>query len=182
MGKNRSTLLIAIGAAVFVVGTALAFFAVHGKGDNSPKVQTAATTPAPSAGQVTAPGSAVPSFEIPKGKQALAVSVPYVQGVAGYVKAGDKVNVFGTLKQGSPAPKNLGQTPLAKLLLPDVQVLAVAAPGTAGGGPTTFVLALNPNDAEQLVYFQSFEALYLSLARSDQGIVATPGHTAGAPF
>ena len=181
MGKNRSTILIAIGAAVFVVGAGLAFLAVRSNdGDSSPRVQTAAAA-APQAGDVTAPGAAVPSFEIPKGKQALAVQVDYVRGVAGYVKAGDKVNVFGTVKPGSPPPKGL-TNPVAKLLLPDVQVLSVSAPGVATGGPTTFVLALNPTDAEQVVYFQTFEGLYLSLARSDQGAVTTPGRSAGLPF
>jgi hypothetical protein len=181
MGKNRSTILIAIGAAVFVVGAGLAFLAVRGNdADPSPRVQTAAVA-APKTGAVTAAGAAAPSFEIPEGKQALAVAVDYVRGVAGFVKAGDKVNVFGTVKPGSPPPKGL-TTPVAKLVLPDVQVLSVSAPAAAAGGPTTFVLALNPADAEQVVYFQTFEGLYLSLARSDQGVVTTPGRSAGLPF
>ena len=175
-------MLIAIGVAVFVVGAGLAFLAVRSGGDdNSPRVQTAAQqVTTPKAGEVTAPGAAVPSFEIPKGKQAVAISVPYVQGVAGYVKAKDRVNVFGTIKPTSPLPKNVQNNPTAKLILSDVEVLAVL-PGGAGGA-TTFVLSLNPADAEQVVYFQSFEGLYLSLARSDQGAVTTPGRSAGLPF
>jgi hypothetical protein len=181
MGKNRSTILIAIGAAVFVVGAGLAFLAVRGNdGDSSPQVQTAATV-APKAGQVTTAGAAAPSFEIPPGKQALAIQVDYVRGVAGFAKAGDKVNVFGTLKPGSPPAKGL-TSPAAKLILSDVQVLSISAPGATGGGATTVLLALNPTDAEQVVYFQSFEGLYLSLARSDQGVVTTPGRSAGLPF
>jgi hypothetical protein len=184
MGKNRSSVLIAIGAAVFIVGAGLAFLAVRSGGgdDNKPQLQTAATTAEQKAGQVTAPGAATPSFEIPTGKQAVAVQVPYVQGVAGFVKAGDKVNVFGTIKSGPP-PKGFTSGPVAKLILSDVLVLSVSAPAaSAAGGPTTFVLALNPTDAEQVVYFQSFEGLYMSLARSDQGVVQTPGRSAGAPL
>ena len=182
MGKNRSSILIAIGAAVFVVGAGLAFLAVRSNGGNdAPQVQAAATTDSTQPGQVAATPT-TPSFEIPTGKQAVAVSVDYVRGVAGYVKSGDKVNLYGTLKPGSPQVKGL-VTPAAKLLLSDVQVLAVNAPApTTPGGTTTFVLALNPSDAEQVVYFQTFEGLYLSLARSDQGAISAPGHGAGAPF
>jgi hypothetical protein len=182
MGKNRSSILIAIGAAVFVVGAGLAFLAVrnNGGGDEAPRVQTAAQTQSTQPGQVAATPT-TPSFEIPTGKQAVAVSVDYVRGVAGYAKAGDKVNLYGTLKPGSPQVKGL-VTPAAKLLLSDVPVLAVSAPAVGGNGATTFVLALNPSDAEQVVYFQSFEGLYFSLARSDQGTISAPGHGAGAPF
>jgi Flp pilus assembly protein CpaB len=186
MARNRSTLLIAIGAAVFVVGTGLAFIAMRGGGGNSnPQVRAAAQTPAVKTGDVTAAGAALPTFEIPKGKVALAVNIPYVQGVAGFVKAHDRVNLFGTIKPGSPAPKpSLTPVPAAKLILPDVEVLYVSAPAAAGAAPAaeTFVLSLTPTDAEQVVYFQTFEGLYMSLARTDQGIVATPGRAAGAPF
>ncbi|HZN13520.1 MAG TPA: RcpC/CpaB family pilus assembly protein [Acidimicrobiales bacterium] len=184
MGKNRSTILIGIGVAVFVVGASLAFLAVrHGGEDNSPRVQTAATLPVSKPGQVTgsdATGAPVAVFEIPTGKQAVAVQVGYVQGVAGFVKSGDKVNVFGTVKPGSPAPKGLPAAPAVKLLLSGVEVLSASAP--AVGGPSTYVLALNAADAEQVVYLQTFEGLYFSLARSDQGILTTPGRSSGSPF
>ena len=183
MGKNRSSILIAIGVAVFVVGTGLAFLAVSGsKGDNKPHVQTAAA-PTNSPGQVVAQGASTPLFEIPNGMQAVAVQVGYVPGVAGYVKAGDKVNMFGTVKPGSAAPKGLPVSPAVKLILSNVKVLSVSAPaaGTPGNG-ITYVLALNASDAEQVIYFHSFEGLYMSLARSDQGVLSTPGRSAGAPF
>jgi hypothetical protein len=174
-------MLIAIGVAVFIVGASLAFLAVRsGKDDTSPRLETAATTPATTPGQVTATGGTAPSFEIPTGKQAVAVQVPYVQGVAGYLKAGDKINVFGTVKPGAVLPKGQTVVPLAKLILSDVQVLSVTSAGP--GAPTTVVLALNANDAEQVIYIQSFDGLYLSHARSVQGIVSAPGHTAGQPF
>ncbi len=175
-------MLILIGAAVFVVGASLAFLAVRSGDDGgSSKVNTAATVPVAKAGDVVAAGATLPSFEIPSGKQALAVQMPYVSGVAGFVKAKDKVNVFGTIKPNDPAPKpNLAPTPVAKLILSDIEVLHVSA--AAAGVPTTFVLALTPAEAEQVVYFQTFQGLYLSLARTDQGVVTTPGRAANAPF
>ena len=66
------------------------------------------------------------------------------------------------------------------MILSDIEVLYVMP--QVAGAPTTFVLALTPTEAEQVVYFQSFEGLYFSLARSDQGVVTTPGRAAGAPF
>lgn len=182
MGKNRSSVLIAIGVAVFVVGAGLAFLAVRSNdSDNSPRVQASAQTDQTAkVGEVTAPGAVVPTFEIPKGKQALAVSLPYVNGVAGFAKPKDKVNLFGTIKPGSPLPKGVSVNPSVKLILSDVEVLAVT-PGAAGGA-STFILALTPTDAEQVVYYQSFEGLYLSLARTDQGVVTSPGRSAGLPF
>jgi hypothetical protein len=190
MARNRSSLLIAIGAAVFVVGTGLAFLAVRGgnHNDKNPTVQAAATSPAAATGDQAAANAAVPSFEIPKGKLAVAISLPYVQGMAGFVKAHDHVNLFGLVKAGSPAPKpGLTPPPAAKLILSDVEVLYVSAPGagsnaTAAPSTITFVLSLTPADGEQVVYFQSFEALYMSLARSDQGVVSTPGRAAGSPL
>ena len=183
MARNRSSMLIVIGGAVFVLGASLAFLTLRSGGDDKPSAQVnaAATAPVAKAGDVTTAGAALPTFEIPKGKQALAVQVGYVAGVAGFVKAHDKINLFGTVKPGSPTPKSgLAPTPVAKMILSDVEVLYVGAPAAAG--PTTFVLALTPTDAEQVVYFQSFEGLYLSLARSDQGVLTTPGRAAGAPF
>jgi len=51
--------------------------------------------------------SALPVFEIPKGKVALAVQLPYVQGMAGSSRPHDKVNLFGTVKPGSPVKASL---------------------------------------------------------------------------
>jgi Flp pilus assembly protein CpaB len=187
MARNRSSLLIAIGAAVFVVGTGLAFIALRsGNHDSSPKVQAAAAAPAASSA-AAGDSTALPTFEIPRGKVALAVNVGYVQGVAGFVKPHDKVNLFGTVKSGSPAPKVGLNPPVAKLLLSDVEVLSTSAPAagsnaTAAGSNITYVLALTPTEAEQVVYFQTFEGMYMSLARSDQGVVSTPGRAAGGLF
>jgi Flp pilus assembly protein CpaB len=184
MAKSRSTLLITIGIGVFIVGTGLAFVASRGGGGSStPQVQAAAPA-APKPGDVTQPGVVAPVFSIPAGRQAVAIQLGRVQSVAGLVKAHDRVNLFGTVKGNSPPPKpNLAPTPAVKLVLSDIEVLATTPPpATAPDGLTTFVLALTPAEAEQVVYLQSFEGLYLSLARTDQGVVQTPGRSAGAPF
>ena len=189
MARNRSSLLIAIGAAVFVVGTALAFIGVRSHNHSkSPTVQATANAPALSNTTNAAASTALPTFDIPKDKMAVAVQLPTVPGVAGFVKAHDKVDLFGLVKAGSPPPKaGLTPPPAAKLILSNVEVLYVSATqvgqnATNTPATLTFVLALSPADAEQVVYFQSFESLYMSLARADQGILTTPGRSAGSPF
>ncbi|MBA3653653.1 MAG: hypothetical protein H0W70_05600 [Actinobacteria bacterium] len=183
MAKSRSTLLIVIGIGVFIVGTGLAFVASRGGGsDPQPKVQAVAPAAAPKPGDVTQPGAAAPAFSIPEGKQALAISLGSVQAVGGLVKAHDRVNLFGTIKANAPAPKpNLAPTPAVKLVLSDIEVLS-ATPAPPAGGAATFVLALTAAEAEQVVYLQTFEGMYLALARTDQGVVQTPGRSAGSPF
>ena len=179
--SSRSTMLVAIGAAVFVAGSALAFFAVRGGDDDADKAAVRATGTRPQAsapGAVTPPGSstAAVAFTIPEGKQAMAVQVPFVQGGGGYAKAGDKVNVYGVYKN-HPANAQM-KAPAAKLVLSKVEVLAVSSPTPgAGTGNATYLLALDAPDAEQVVYLQSHESVYLTLARDDQGPLTTPGIT-----
>ncbi len=181
MARPRSTMLVTIGAAVFIAGAGLAFFVVRDGDDDSEKaaaVETSKPAP-PAAGAVTAPGAAPATpvaFTIPEGMQAVAVQVPFVQGIAGYAKAADKVNVYGVFKN------NGGNTqlkqPAAKLVLDKVEVLSVTAPSPgAGAGNATYLLALSAEDAEQVVYLQSHESVYLTLARTDQPLLSTPGRT-----
>ena len=136
MARNRSSILIAIGAAVFIVGAGLALLAVKSGDDGGGQVRTAATSPATTPGSVTAAAGVAASFEIPKGKQAVAIKLGYVNAVAGFVKAKDKVNLFGLIKKDSLPPKApLSPPPAAKLILADVEVLSVTAPspGIADG-------------------------------------------------
>jgi Flp pilus assembly protein CpaB len=176
---RRSTILVLIGVLVFAVGVAVAVVAARA----TPR-RAAAATPARSAatrlgtaGQAVthatpsaAPASGTPGlFPVPKGAVALAVQLPYVPGVAGYVHAGEAVDVFGVAK-------DVPQGPMAKLVLSDVEVLAVtgAGPGSSTG-TETYVLALTPQQAEQVVYLASLETLYLALAPPGAPPVATSG-------
>jgi len=42
--------------------------------------------------------------KIPPGKTALALSLGAVPGVAGFVAAGDHINIYGVLKEGPDSP------------------------------------------------------------------------------
>ena len=184
MARNRSTILIAVGVAVFVLGSSMAFLLVHSdKKSSSSKVSTAAASQTASlpahtslaAAQATTPATAI---DIPAGMEAVAVQLTYVPGGAGYVHNGDNVNIYGVFKTDQPAggPK----VPAVKLALSNVKVLSVTGPAPgADNGAATYLLALTPTQAEQVMYLASFQSLYMSLTRKGAPAVSTPGHNIG---
>lgn len=175
---RRSTQMLIIGVAVFVIGAAIVFLTLGGPDDKSANSSPTTSTTV-QAGTVFVPsaGVAAPtSFTIPEGKQAVAVQVPYVAGLAGYAKAGDTVNVYATVEKGIADPAT--PPPLAKLVLPAVEVLAVSGPGPGGeGGNQTYLLALDAAQAEQAIFFSRFESIWLTLVPKGQPAATTPGRS-----
>jgi Flp pilus assembly protein CpaB len=180
MAMRRSTQMLILGLAIFVIGAGVVFVSLSGSGGGSKnKSATATTSTTVQAGTVVvnaaAPSAPPTSFTIPEGKQAVAVQVPYVAGLAGYAKAGDTVNVYGNIDEKGtidPAP------PASKLILSGVQVLAVTGPGPgADTGNTTYLLALDANQAEQAIFFAKFQSLWLTLVPKGQAKPQTAGHT-----
>ncbi len=132
------------------------------------------------------------SFEIPEGHDAVAVQLSFVDGGAGYVSAGDRINLYGLFQTGSAGD---APTPRAELLLSNVEVLDVdlsipprrgsaqqsTDPGTAGtprasAQNVTYLLALRPADAEKVLYSTEFASLYATLMAPDAPAVGdTPG-------
>ena len=108
------------------------------------------------------------TFTIPEGFEAVAVQLDFVPGVAGYVNAGDRINLYGTDRHGR-----------AELVLTNVEVLDVdltipprrgtaTDPSTsrrprASAGAVTYLLALRADDVEKVVYLTEFAGLYASL-------------------
>lgn len=143
------------------------------------------------AGQpLTTAGLQLPSrtFEVPEGFDAVAVQLDFVGGAAGYVDAGDRINLYAAL-QSTLASPDLWR---AELLLSNVEVLDVnltipprrgAAPDPSGStaprsssNDITYLLALRPVDVERVVWATEFEGLYASLTASDAAPVGdTPG-------
>ena len=117
------------------------------------------------------------AVDIPEGKQGVAVQLPFVPGVAGYVAAGDHVNLYANIKAAGP---------MTKLVLPNVEVLDVSteiAPRRAGtsqgeratGSQITYLLALDAVDAERVIFLAENETLYLTLVPKGQAASAAPG-------
>lgn len=119
------------------------------------------------------------TLKIPDGKTALAVQLGNVPGVAGFAGAGDRINVYSVVKA---APEAKG-APAVRLVIQNAEVLNVngatlaATQGQPGGTGLVYLLAVNPDQAERLVYLTNFEQLYFSLVSKDQAPVAG---TAGA--
>jgi Flp pilus assembly protein CpaB len=124
----------------------------------------------------------VRTVTVPTGYQALAVSVPFVNGGAGYVRVGDTVNVYANLAYaGKPAA-------CTELVVPNVQVLDVnqevapqvgtPQPGRAtnlatstvrpAGLSLTYLLAVGPAQAQDIIFMASNESLYFTLTHKGQ--------------
>jgi len=181
MAMRRSTQMLLFGVAVFVIGAGVVLVTLAGSGGGHSAAPTVTTSTTVQAGTVVVPpaasatSQAPTTFTIPEGKQAVAVQVPYVAGLAGYAKAGDIVNVYATVEKGQP---NTDPPPLAKLILPNVEVLAVTGPGPgAGAGAATYLLALNATQAEQAIFFSRFESLWMTLVPKGQPAATTTGHS-----
>jgi Flp pilus assembly protein CpaB len=145
-----------------------------------------------------------PSVQVPAGKEAIAVEVPFVAGGAGYLAPGDLVNVYQVI----PGPvKDLGgaaqlpySTPRSQLVLTNVRVIDVQQQVAALGGTTpttnqtgivsrpagaadrlTVLLALDAIDAEKVIFGSSSIGINLYLTRV--GDKAAPaGPTPGRDF
>jgi len=176
MAMRRSTQMLLIGLAVFVIGFGVVVISLTGSG-KSPSAKPAVTTSTTiQAGTVVVPAAAATApatFTIPDGKQAVAVQLPFVGGLAGYARAGDTVNVYGNAAAGP-----LGDIPFpaTRMLLSGVQVLAVSGPAPgADAGNVTYLLALDAAQAEQVVFFAKFESLWLTLVPKGQPKAQTPG-------
>ena len=178
MAMRRSTQMLALGIAVFVIGAAVVFLSLGGGGDENAKATATTTSTTIQAGTVIIPTVAAPapvSFTIPEGMQAVAVQMPFVKGLAGYAKPGDRVNVYATLEQGAPRTDGFPSSE-AKLWLTNVEVLAVTAPAAGvGTGDSTYLLALDATDAEKAIFLARFETMWLTLVPKGQPAATTQG-------
>ena len=146
-----------------------------------------------------------PSVQVPTGKEAIAIDVPFVAGGAGYLAPGDSVNVYQVIP--APIQSVAGgaaelpySTPRTQLLLTNVKVIDVQQQVAALGGTTpttnqtgvvsrpastadhlTVLLALDAIDAEKVIFGSSSTGVNLYLTRvGDQS--AASGPTPGRDF
>ena len=120
-----------------------------------------------------APQTRIGTVQIPAGKRALALELDAVPGVAGFVGAGDLVDIY-SVSGGE------GGNPGVKLVLQGAEVLNVNGAGLPAaqgqpGGSFVYLLAVTPQEAERLIYLTEFEKLYFDLIPKGEGSVSTPG-------
>lgn len=117
-------------------------------------------------------------LEIPPGYNAVSVNLPSPQGVAHYAGPGDIVNVYVTLKADGD-PKGPGAQ--TKLILSNVQVLSDQTPGAKAGpggtGEVLLTLALQPKDAEKLIFAKETGSVWFGLVRPGDAPAATVGQS-----
>jgi Flp pilus assembly protein CpaB len=122
------------------------------------------------------------AITIPPGKQGVAVQLPFVAGGGGYVGAGDLVNIYANVSTGQ------GTAPVTKLVLGNIKVLDVStevAPRVdtsqgerPAGSNVTYLLALDANEAERVIYLSANAQMWLALQNADaQPLPATSGRT-----
>jgi Flp pilus assembly protein RcpC/CpaB len=180
MAPKRSTQLIIIGASVFVIGAGLVFLGLRSskpsEAKSAPRAAAAPSTNAnaQTAGRVVAQGTAAPvPLTLPKGLTAVAVHLDTVAGLSGHVTPGDLINLYATVKSGDKT-KGL-EPPYSKLFLTNVRVLDVTGVAPDGSGDPTLLLALNPAQAEQAIFFAKFESLWAALVPPSQPAAVTAG-------
>ena len=101
-----------------------------------------------------------------------------LQGLDGFARAGDTVNVYANITKARVNLPGLNP-PETKLLTAGVKVLAVlsGAPAAAPTGTAVYLLALDPVTAEQVIFFSTNEALYLTLVPKSAPLAVTPGRS-----
>lgn len=122
------------------------------------------------------------TVNIPAGKEALAVQLSNVPGVAGFAGAGDHIDVFGMVRDKSTAAGQPNAGAGVHRVMQGVEVLKVngttlvANQGQPGGPGLVFLLAVTPEQAEHLVFLTSFEQLYFALVpKTNPPTAVTPG-------
>lgn len=140
------------------------------------------------------PAVATRVLDIPEGFEAISVEVGVPPGVAGFVEGGDQVSLIVTVQEPPTVTTDADGTETeepgeirTQYLLQSIQVLAVGQRRTTTedgeeGAPQTasqilMTLALEPEDAERLVFAVENGSLYFTLLPEDAEPVATPGRT-----
>jgi hypothetical protein len=177
MTNAKSTRIIAVGVAVFVIGGALMFLVLNrSSSSGTPRASTnlsapATTTTIPGAVVIPAsPPTTTVQFKIPAGLNAVAVPMDYF--------AGDMVNIYAILNKDCSTATAPGAV---KLIFSNVKVLEIFGNQPAStGSSAAFLLAMSPQDAERTIFSSKFEGLYLTLTTGNEPPVATSGVTCSA--
>ncbi len=139
------------------------------------------------------PAAIATDMEIPDGFEALSVQVDIPPGVAGFIRAGDRVSVIATVQEPVATTEEPDGTVteepgevLTQYLLQGVEVLAVGQRVTTEAGDdgvseasdaVLLTVALEPVDAERLVFAIQNASLHFTLLPDGATPQTTPGRT-----
>lgn len=176
MSNQKSTTLIAIGVAVFLIAGGALFFLVQHNNKSTPKSATlsrsaVSSTTIPGASAISTVGT--PSVAIPKGDNAVSMQMEYFAGVGGYVRPNDLINIYVVVNKDC---KDTHYPLTVKLMQSNVKVLQVLGQGPLQTGqPTSFLLAETPQQAEALLFLKNLGTLYFTLTNDASAAAATTG-------
>lgn len=124
---------------------------------------------------------------IPKGDVAMTLPLDASRVVDDVIGQGDHVTIYGTFDDQQSGTQ--AQPATTVVLVPDVQILRVTAPGASSNGSTSVsatataapssnqtlvTLALSPKDAERVVFAQEQASVWLALLPPQQHGVSLP--------
>lgn len=125
-------------------------------------------------GAAGTPNTDTSGLSIPAGHNAITVTSPVPQAVAGFVSPGDLVNMYMTAKDGSGV----------RLLLSNVTVLATvpantpkAATPAPVSGDVFFTLSLTPAESEKVIFAEAYDGIWYGLVHPGDGPAVTTGQT-----
>ena len=191
---TRSRVIIGIGVGVFALGGGLVLlFAApqnaRAGSNRASSVHPETATPPKQTVNGSTPVAVM--VAVPADKQGLLVSLPFAQGIGGYVSPGDTVNIYANLSKATEDKlvKTGVTSPCTGLVEPNVLVLdinprpaqksgnqsssAASTQPTGQSANVTYFLAVDPNIARSIIFFQSNESLYLTLVPHGQSPTGT---------
>lgn len=130
-------------------------------------------------------------LDIPEGFEAIAVQVGIPPGVAGFIRNGDRISLIAhvtgaSVSEDADVQVEAADETRSQYLLQDIEVLSVGQrvtteEGTDGTqeqtGNVLLTVALQPEDAERLVFAINEAELYFTLLPEDAEPQNTPGRT-----
>lgn len=126
--------------------------------------------------KVTKPGEeAGLTSRLERGMRAFALRVDVASGVSGFLRPGDRVDVYWTGQVGNSG-SNRDRSEITKLIEPGVKLIAIdqSAAGDLDGAviARTVTVSLRPNQVAALAQAQSTGSLSLSLVGADDDTIA----------
>jgi Flp pilus assembly protein CpaB len=134
-------------------------------------------------GDLNQPSLRAGTIAIPDGMRAIAVQVPFVEGLAGYAAPGDHVDAYVTLSRsgdlGVPDTTTVLAATDVEVLDVSQQIAPLATPegseARSSGTSLTYLLAVTPDQASALVFNDSQGSIHLVLV----GDAAAPNQSGG---
>lgn len=103
------------------------------------------------------------AYRVPEGMRAVAIPNSEISGVAGYINAGDKIDILATYDKEDIAPVSTTYTQLQNIEVAAVGSLALSQSDQQKAMPASITVFVKPAQAEVLAYAIANGSLFCSL-------------------